>query len=210
MHGQSIRLRRWAWPVASLFNVRRPSDGERLGAPQVLRHRPIRPTGGAIYHAGRVDEGHLIRINRRPLRLLRERTIEPQTGSAHVPEGSAHQVALERTVVQHRRETGVPMGLWYPPVEAKTHRSRIGGGGPIKFAHRSGESRFGHMTEGASFVPPDRQLPVVKEQLAKQKDLLRRVERLMLHSRQSLGLNPIDLFLNRLNLSLGGGRNTYP
>jgi hypothetical protein len=66
------------------------------------------------------------------------------------------------------------------------------------------------MTEGASFVPPDRQLPVVKEQLAKQKDLLRRVERLMLHSRQSLGLNPIDLFLNRLNLSLGGGRNTYP
>src|ERR1022692_3373601 len=99
MHGQWIRLRRWAWPVASLFNVRRPSDGERLGAPQVLRHGPIRPYGRAIYHARRVDERHLIRIERRPLRLLRERTIEPQTGCAHVPEGSANQVALERIVV---------------------------------------------------------------------------------------------------------------
>ena len=41
-----------------------------------------------------------------------------------------------------------------------------------------------------------------------QNDLLRCVERLTLHSRQGYVLNPIDLFLNRLDLLLGGSRNT--
>ena len=66
---------------------------------------------------------------------------------------------------------------------------RLGNRSLTIFAHRSGEPRLGHVTECASLVPPDRQMPVVKEQLAEQNHLLRCVERLMLHSRQGLVLN---------------------
>src|SRR5271167_4027858 len=125
-----------------------------------------------MHNAGRIDHSHLIRIERWPLRLLSQRIVETESRGTHIPKGSAHQIALERVVVQNRCEASVGVRLRSALSEARTNGAGIRDRSLIQRAHRPSESGFGHVTEGACFIPPNRQLLIVKDELAEQNDLL--------------------------------------
>src|SRR5580658_6361549 len=137
MHGQWIGIPGWSRAVANRFHVTGPADSEGLSAPHLLRQAPIGTFRQSVHNTSRIDHSHLIRIERRSLRLLGERAVQTESRGAHVPKGPADQIALERVVVQYGRVAGVAMSLGIPVAEARTNGARIRDGSLVQHAHRS-------------------------------------------------------------------------
>src|SRR5713226_3943502 len=106
-----IILRRRPWSRANFFRIARPLHGKRVRAPHGLKELAIGSVGEAVRNTGRIGQTHFHGIGRRSLRLFGAWILQAVAARAHVPEIATHEVALERVVVEHRREGRVHIAL---------------------------------------------------------------------------------------------------
>src|SRR6266851_1735727 len=157
-------IRRWRpWSRANSFRVARPLNGKRVRTPHGLKQLAIGSLGKAVRNAGRIGQTHFYGIGRRALRLFGAWILQAVAARAHVPEIATDKVALERVVMEHRREGCVHVALRLSIAESRSDGSRIRHGSLIQRLNRPGESRLRCMAETARFVLMDREALVEEE-----------------------------------------------
>src|ERR1700730_1929911 len=80
----------------------------------------------------------------------------------------------------------------------------------VEGADRSIEPGLRHVAEATGLVPLHRNVPIVEDQLAEQRDLLKAVQRGRPRSVERFSLDAVDLLLDRRDFLLGGGWNPIP
>src|SRR5467141_2929983 len=114
-------IRRWRpWSRANSFRVARPLNGKRVRAPHGLKELAIGSTGKAVRNAGGIGQTHFYGIGRRALRLFGAWVLQAVAARAHVPEIATDKVALERVVMEHRREGRVHVALRLSVAESRS------------------------------------------------------------------------------------------
>src|SRR5216683_2252252 len=103
-----------------LFHVARPLNGKRVHAPHGLKKLAIGSVGKAVGNTGRIGQTHFHGIGRRSLRLFGAWILQTVAARTHIPEIPTHKVALERVVVEHRREGCVHVALWLSVAETRS------------------------------------------------------------------------------------------
>src|SRR5882762_686294 len=115
-----IILRRRPWSRANSFRVARPLNGKRVRAPHGLKEFAIGSVGKPVRNAGRIGQTHFYGIGRRALRLFGTWVLQAVAARAHVPEIATDKVALERVVMEQRREGRVHVALRLSVAEARS------------------------------------------------------------------------------------------
>src|SRR5713101_5668610 len=177
----------------NLLDVRRPLNGKRVSAPDLLKQLSIGSLRKPVRETCRIRQTHFYRICRGSLSLVGAGTLQAVATGAHVPKISTHEVALKGVVMEYRCERRVHVTLWLSVAESRSDGSRIRHRTKIQGLNRSSESRLRRMAETAGFILIDGEMFVEEHQLPQGMDLSLAIKSSLVHLAECVGLDAIDL-----------------